>query len=147
MTMPEDAGECLARSVAGLTGAAVERRHEALMEWAETELQLDRGYAEQVYTLAEEEELEPVYGFLLIRCGIGVTELEPPDGRDEEESSQQAPPGWVGQETVELDNVGLERRLRSSFRRMRGHLERAATSREAVASFLAEPDVGPLRLR
>ena len=147
MTNAEDAGECLARGVAGLTGSALERRHDALMEWAESELNLDAAYAEQVYTLAEEEELEPVYGFLLIRCGVGVRELEPPERAEVGEASQQAPPGTVGGDVVELEDIVLERRLRSSFRRFRAHLQRAATSADAVASFLAEPDVAPLQLR
>lgn len=139
--------DCLAESVAGLTGAAVERRHEELMEWAGAELDLDRSYAEQVYTIAEEAELIPIYGFLLIRCGVGVLELEAPDEPDEE-VVQQAPPGWVGNdEEVRLDDVDLERRLRSSFRRFRSHIDACATPAEAVAAFLAEPDVGPADLR
>lgn len=116
------------------------------MEWAEAELELDRGYAEQVYTVATEEHLDPVYGFLLIQCGVGVVALEPPEESDEE-TVQQAPPGWVGGEDMQLADVELERRLRSSFRRFQGHLSSASSPVEAAVAFMAEPDVGPLRLR
>jgi hypothetical protein len=61
------AREQLLRDVVSLTGEPHERRHEALMEWAEGDLGLERAYAEQIYALAEEEELEPIYAFQLIR--------------------------------------------------------------------------------
>jgi len=116
------------------------------MEWAESELSLERDYAEQVYTLAEEAHLEPVYAFHLVRAGIGVRELETPE-QDMEETVQQAPPEWVAEDAVKLDDVVLERRLRASFRRLRSHLEDSASPAEAVRRFLDEPDVGPLPLR
>jgi hypothetical protein len=144
----EAAQRCLRDGVDALTGdAATERRHEALMEWAEGELGLDRGWAEDVYALAEEVELEPVYAFLLVRCGVGVTELEPPEQDPDEEAVQQDPPEWVGADAVELQDLALERRLRGTFRRMRGHLERAASPAAAVEALLAEPDVGAVRMR
>ena len=146
-TAVDDAArEQLLTAVASLTGAPHERRHEALMEWAESDLGLEREYAEQVYRLAEEAHLEPVYAFHLVRTGIGVRELETPE-QDTEESVQQAPPEWVAEEAVELDDVALERRLRGSFRRLRTHLEQSATPTEAVTRFLDEPDVGAVPLR
>jgi hypothetical protein len=142
------AHRCLRDAVAGLTGSAAERRHEPLMEWATgSEVALDREYAEQLYTLAEEEGLEPVYGFLLVRCGVGVIDLEPPEQDADEDASQQAPPDWLGDETVELDDVELERRLRASFRRFRSHLEEASSPVAAVDAFMAEPDVAVARMR
>jgi hypothetical protein len=144
---PERAHGCLLEAVASLTGGAAERRHEALMEWAEHDLALEREYAEQIYALAEEEDLEPVYGFLLVHCGIGVIALESPTPDTDEAASQQAPPEWLGEETVELDDVELERRLRASFRRLRAHLEEAVAPLAAVGSFLAEPDVGVAQMR
>ena len=143
------ARECLAQAVASLTGdAALERRRESLMEFAETTLGLEHSYAEQVYKLAEEEQLEPIYAFQLIRCGIGVRELSPPEADLEEFSaSQEAPPDWVGEAVVDLDDVALERRLRTTFRRFRAQLDSAGNASAAVAAFLAEPDVGLVRLR
>jgi hypothetical protein len=149
MTSEEEAAQrCLRDGVAALTGdAAAERRHEALMEWAEGELGLARAWAEDVYALAEEVELEPVYAFLLVRCGIGVRELQQPVQDPDEEAVQQAPPDWVGADAVTLGDAALERRLRGTFRRMRAHLEQTATAAAAVESFLAEPDVGVVQLR
>jgi hypothetical protein len=141
------AREGLIHDVASLTGAAHERRHEALMAWAEEVLGLEREYAEQVYALAEEEELEPVYAFHLVRSGLGVRELEKPEQDMDEEAVQQTPPDWVAEDALELDDVVLERRLRASFRRFRSHLEESASPTEAVTEFLREPDVGTVRLR
>ncbi|HSJ24382.1 MAG TPA: hypothetical protein VK929_06935 [Longimicrobiales bacterium] len=139
---------CLTHRVASLTGdPAMERRHEELMEWAEAELGMDREYAEQMYALAEEEQLPPVYALLLVHCGIGVQELEEPEQDADEAAHQAAPPEWVETERVELEDVAMERRLRTTFRRFRGQMESAGTPAAAVAAFLAETDVGPVRLR
>ncbi|HUF51243.1 MAG TPA: hypothetical protein VMN60_10440 [Longimicrobiales bacterium] len=139
---------CLEHSVATMNDDGVERRHESLMAWAESVLALDRAFAEQLYALAEEEQLEPIYAFQLIRCGIGVRELATP-AQDVEEfaASQEAPPAWVGEPGVELSDVALERRLRATFRRFRAQLDTAATPTAAVAAFLAEPDIGMVDLR
>jgi hypothetical protein len=139
------AGRCLRDSLAGLGNDEMERRHEALMAWAE-DIGLEREYAEQVYALAEEVELEPIYAFQLVRCGIGVRELEPPEQDADDGAAQQAPPGWVGEESVELDDVRLERRLRATFRRFRTHVAEHGSAVAAVDSFLAEPDVAAQRL-
>lgn len=136
----------LVASVSALTGEALERRHEALMEWADTELGLERAYAEQVYALAEQEDLEPVLAFELVRSGLGVRELEAPE-QDMGEASQQAPPEWVAEEVVELDDVELERRLRASFRRLRSHLEVSDTPAAAVQALLQDADIGLVQMR
>jgi hypothetical protein len=138
---------CLQEAISRLTGGAAERRHEPLMEWAVLDLGLERDYAEQVYAVAEEEELEPVYALLLVRCGLGVLELEAPEPDAAENASQQAPPDWLGEETVELDDVALERRLRASFRRFRSHLAALGTASAAADAFAAEPDVAAVRMR
>jgi hypothetical protein len=140
------AGRCLRESVAGLTGEALERRHEALMEWAEAE-GLDRAFAERAALVAEEEDLQPLYALLLVHCGIGVRELEPPEQDDDELTTQPTAPSWVEPDTVELEDDALERRLRGSFRRFRSHLEASTSVAAAVDAFLAEPDIGPVRLR
>jgi hypothetical protein len=139
------AGECLRQGVSGI--GAMERRHESLMEWAETQLGLEREYAEQVYALAEESGLEPVYAFVLIRCGLGVQELETPEQDAGEQAAQQAPPEWVGEDMVQLEDIALERRLRATFRRLRGHMDEAPTPGAAVDAFLGSEDVGPVALR
>lgn len=141
------ARRCLEQGVAELTGSATERRHEALMEWAEIELGLERAFAEQVYALAEEEDLLPVHGFLLVRCGMGVRELEEPEQDGDDFAAQQTPPEWLDEEGVELEDVALERRLRATFRRLRGHLEQSPDAEAAVRAFLADTDVAPVRLR
>jgi hypothetical protein len=140
------ASDCLERAVHGLSEDGVERRHEVLMEAAVTELGLELAQAEQIYALAEEEKLEPIFAFQLVRCGIGVRELEPPGQDAEEWATQETPPGWVTTEAVELDDVALERRLRLSFRRFRGLLDARGDAVAAARAFMAEPDVGPLRV-
>lgn len=124
-----------------------ERRHEPLMEWAETELGLERGHAERVYSLAEEEDLEPALALEVVRSGIGVRELEPPGDAAEDDAMQQVPPGWAVEDTVELDDVVMERHLRASFRRLRSHLDASDSPVAAVRRYLADPDVGRVRLR
>lgn len=137
----------LLRGLGGLNAADVERRHEVLIEWAERDLALTREYAEEIYALAEEEDLEPLYALHLVGAGIGVRELEAPEQDMDEAASQQAPPEWVAEDTVELDDVALERRLRATFRRFRAHVEETGDAEAAARRFLADPDVGPERLR
>lgn len=143
---------CLSEGIAALPAAgSIERRHEQVMEWAvaggsAAGGSLDRAYAERVVLLAEEEALEPVYALLLVRCGIGVRELEPPGEENDDLATQPTAPDWVEPGTVGLD-IALERRLRASFRRFRARLEASETAEAAVRAFLAEPDVGPVSLR
>jgi hypothetical protein len=110
------------------------------------ELGLERAQAEQIYALAEEEQLEPIFAFQLVRCRVGVRELELPHQDAVESAAQEAPPGWLQTEGVELDDVALERRLRLSFRRFRSLLETRGDPVSAARAFMAEPDVGPLHL-
>jgi hypothetical protein len=139
--------DCLTRRIAALTGdAAMERRHEELMEWAESELGLSREYAEQVYALAEEERLLPVHALLLVHCGIGVEELERPEQDSDEAAHQAEPPEWVETRQVEFADVVLERRVRATLRRFRAALESSDSAPAAVAEFLSAEDVGPMDL-
>jgi len=117
-----------------------ERRHETLMERAEG-WGLPRTDAEQAYALAEESGLEPELGLLLRISGVGVTELEPVDALRPDPGQQQAPPEWVEAADVAPEEAQRERRLRLSFRRMAGLLAGSRSAVEAVARFLAEPDV------
>jgi hypothetical protein len=145
-TAEAEARAQLIRDAASLTGEPHERRREALMEWAEHDLGLDRAYTEQIYKLAEEEELEPILAFQLIRSGLGVRELEAPE-QDMDEATQQSPPEWVAEDAVELDDIALERGLRATFRRLRSHMDDHASPAAAVTAFLDEPDIGLVRLR
>jgi hypothetical protein len=142
----QDTNDCLERAVRAHGGAGVERRHEALLDTAVHELGLDRAHAEQIYALAEEEQLEPILAFQLVRCGVGVLELERPSPDAHESASQETPPGWVAAQAVRLDDIVIERRLRLSFRRFRGLLETRGDPVSAARAFMAEPDVGRLNV-
>ena len=141
-----ETNDCLERAVRARSSDGVERRHEALMDTAVHELGLERAHAEQIYALAEEEQLEPIYAFQLVRCGVGVLELEAPSADAHESAAQEAPPGWVATQAVKLDDIVIERRLRLSFRRFRGLLETTDDPVAAARAFMAEPDVGPLNV-
>ena len=138
--------DCLERAVVERVAEGVERRHEALLEWATVELGMERGAAEQVYALAEEERLEPVYAFQLVRCGRGVRNLLPTTAASAEASTQQEPPAWVVPEGLQLSDIERERRLRQSFRRFRGLLESTDDPVLAARAYVAEPDVGPIEI-
>lgn len=139
------AREQLVRGVASLTGAPYERRHEALMEWAEAH-GMERAYAEQIFALAEEEDLEPVLALHVVRAGIGVRELQEPEQDMDEDAMQQAPPEWVAEDVVEMDDIALERTLRATFRRLRSHVEASGSAPAAIEAMLREPDIGLVRL-
>jgi hypothetical protein len=138
--------QCLTQRFSALTGDVVERRHEELMEWADTELDISREYAEQVYALAEEERLLPVHALIFVHCGIGVQELEQPEQDADEAAHQAEPPDWVETKQVEFADVVLERRLRATLRRFRSQLEQAGDVDAAVREFLGADDVGPVDL-
>jgi len=138
--------DCLERAVRERCADGVERRHEAVIEVAVAELGLELAQAEQIYALAEEEQLEPVFAFQLIRCGVGVRELERPPHGESQAAAQAAPPGWVAAPARSSEEIVPERRLRLSFRRFRGLLEAHGDAVAAARAFMAEPDVGRLRV-
>ena len=138
--------DCLERAVRERCAAGVERRHEALIETAVAELGLEWAQAEQIYALAEEEQLEPIFAFQLVRCGVGVRELERPAQDASPSAAQETPPGWVAAQALAREEIVLERRLRLSFRRFRGLLEAHGDAVAAARAFMAEPDVGRLRV-
>lgn len=140
--------DCLVRAFGSVSADGPERRHEALMRWATEELGLERSVAESVYALAEAETLEPWYAFQLVRCGVGVLELEAETGMEvgtADEAAQSLPPGSA-EDRVRLEDPDLERRLRRSFRRLRRLMSEHADPVAAAAAFVAEPDVGRLPL-
>lgn len=138
--------DCLEQALRELGTDAVERRHDVVMERAVADLGLERGLAERIYALAEEERLDPVYAFALVRCRLGVRDLQASQPAGEGEAAQQDPPSWLGMPEVELGEIDLERRLRLSFRRLRTLVETVGDPSAAARAFADEPDVGPLRL-
>jgi hypothetical protein len=143
--MGEYRRSCLEQAVSQLSDDGTERRHDALMQLA-TDLGLERGTAEQIYALSLEEKLEPVYAFELVRCGVGVQDLEPVEQDEDDAAAQQSPPAWVEERGVELEDADIERRLRLSFRRFRTLLETSVDAVAAAQAFVAAPDIGPLRV-
>jgi hypothetical protein len=117
------------------------RRREESIVWAEDQLGFERGFAELIYDTAREEHLEPGFAFELVRCGVGVTPLAPPST---DEASVEGAPEWIAPPSGRA-SVERERTLRASFRRLRGHLEDKGSAEDALAAFVAEPDVGPVR--
>lgn len=117
-----------------------ERRHEALMESAAAS-GLERAEAEAVYALAQEVGLEPELALLLVSSGVGVVELEELATDPERIGIQQAPPDWVADGSVPVAEARRERRLRLSFRRLRGLLEESGSAADALRRFADEPDV------
>lgn len=122
-----------------------ERRREVLLERA-AEGGLDRDFAELVYETAQQEGVEPAFAFELVRCGVGVLDLDHlvyDDAGDDEGMKMEGPPEEliVPSEPRPLA-AERERRLRLSFRRLRRHIERSQTPEEALAAFASEADVG-----
>jgi hypothetical protein len=121
--------------------AEPERRHEVLLDQAVARDRLDPAQAEAVYELALEENLEPEFGLLLAATGVGVVELEALATDPERLGIQQSPPGWVADAGIPPVEARRERRLRLSFRRLRGLLEESGSAAEALRRFANEPDV------
>jgi spore cortex formation protein SpoVR/YcgB (stage V sporulation) len=125
------------------------RRREELLERAESEQDMEREVAELVYELALDEGLEPAFAFELVRCGIGVQDHDVQvygDALEDEEMTASAPPEeLLAAEEPNSERAARERLLRSSFRRLRRHLEETDTAEAALRAFTAEPDVGPVR--
>jgi hypothetical protein len=135
------AGDFRARALA-IEAAGVHRRHEELLDLAVERDGLPRELAETVHDIAQEEGLAPAYALALVASAIGVIELVTPETSDDD-SIQQAAPDWVLSADAAPTEIARERRLRTSFRRLRHYLEEAGGSADrAVERFLAEPDVG-----
>lgn len=134
-------GVSLHERVAAIVAAGIHRRHEELVEDAVVRDGVDRDLAELTHELAHEEGLAPAYGLALVAAGIGVQELAAPV-MGEDDSIQQAAPEWVLSADASSAEITRERRLRSSMRRLRHHLERESSPEAAVERLLAEPDIG-----
>lgn len=119
-----------------IRGTAPLRRREELVNSAVELDGWDRARAERVHDIAAEERLNPELAFLLVRARIGV--CAPPAPADAETLMEGAP-DWV--DPGSDADTAFEGRLRRSFRRLRGHMERASSTEDGVRSFLSEPDV------
>jgi len=122
-------------------GDGAERRHPQLMEWA-VKSGISRELAEWAVELAREEDLEPALGLALVVSGVGVIELEPPTPITEENTRSLTPPEWV-EPTEPAATIEAERRMRNTFRRLRGELAHGDLVR-AFDRLLDDPDVGPV---
>lgn len=100
-----------------------------------------REYADLIYDVAEEEQLDPAVAFEVVLAGVGVRDLGdlPPDSRDE--TQVEAPPAWI-EEPPPAEQAARERHMRITFRRLRRLLEEAPSPADALRTFVREPDVG-----
>jgi hypothetical protein len=118
----------------------LERRREHLLEGVAQRSGVRTTVLGTAYDLAMEEGLDPVLALEVIGCGVGVLDLPAPEPVEDMHSS--APPAWVAPPLEPPDELVLERRMRLTFRRMRGCLERGRDLQVAILSFCAAPDVG-----
>ena len=129
---------CLRDSVFTAPAGERPRRREELVELAVGKLSVARQSAEEIYDIAAEEGLEPAVAFELVRCGIAVCRF---DGEvDDAPVVDTGNPQWLG-DTPPPPEAVLERRLRATFRRMRGLLEKTESADAAFDAFVREPDV------
>lgn len=124
-----------------LGGAA--RRREELVSAAVAEGELTRLQAERVHDIAAEEGLEPAFAFELVRSRVAVCDPLP-HAPTPDDTLVEGAPEWIalaGAEPVLSTELVSERRMRMSFRRLRGCLERCPTAEEGLAAFVSQPDV------
>jgi hypothetical protein len=101
-------------------------------------------FADLIYDVAEQEALDPAFGFELVLNSIGVRELAPPNADSWVETQVEAPPPWVTQPDVPAV-AEHERQLRTTFRRLRAAFEDHPTPRAALESFASQPDVAEMK--
>lgn len=118
-------------------GGPEEHRRDALVEAAETR-GLERPDAEQAYDIAREVGLDPAYGVALMLEGVSVRPLSSP--RPDVDTSEPNEPEWVDS-PPEPALAERERRLRQTFRRLRGHLDEEPGLAEALGALTRAPDV------
>jgi len=131
----------LARAEEGTEERELAQRRIELLEEAERS-GMPPGLAEALYDVAREEGVDPVLGYELVRCGLGV--CPPPDGVSNapgQPTSDKYVPEWLAP-PLPTDDLLRERMLRLSFRRLRSLLEEHDDVDEAFRAFAREPDVG-----
>ncbi|HEX2191422.1 MAG TPA: hypothetical protein VHG51_21100 [Longimicrobiaceae bacterium] len=133
----------LAKAEAGVDEGELSSRRIEVLQAAEA-AGMPPGLAGMLYDVAREEGLDPVLGFELVRCGLGVC---PPDGgvsnAPEQPTRDKYLPEWLS-DAVPPDELLRERMLRLSFRRLLSLLERYEEVDDAFRAFALEPDVGYL---
>lgn len=119
--------------------SARHRRRAELVGRAVMEQRMPHWLAEEIYDVAREEGLDPAFAFELVRCGVAVCgpEGETPDAPEQ----VQGDPNWLAA-APPVPDAARERRLRTSFRRLRSLFDRSETAEEALIAFAREPDVG-----
>lgn len=137
--------EALRRSI-DTVDADASRRREDLVTRAVEISGLTRAQAELIHDIASAEGLDPAFAFELVRSRVAVCDTQPESPAPPDDTLIEGAPEWLAPsqvtEPLPTEDVVRERRLRLSFRRLRGHLERHATVESAIEAFGAEPDVG-----
>ena len=98
-------------------------------------------FADLVYDIAEEENLDPAFAFALVLNRIGVRDLTEPNEDGWVETQVEAPPEWVAGDEPQPSEAAHERHLRLTFRRLRRMFEQHAAPTDALRAFASEPDV------
>ena len=98
-------------------------------------------FADLVYDIAEEENVDPAFAFELVLNRIGVRDLTEPNEDGWIETQVEAPPDWVAGDEPPPAAAAHERHLRLTFRRLRRKFEEHPAPRDALRAFAQEPDV------
>ncbi|HEX6063282.1 MAG TPA: hypothetical protein VFZ04_03630 [Longimicrobiales bacterium] len=101
-------------------------------------------FADLIFDIAEEEQVDPALAFELVLTGIGVRELAPPNDDQWVETQVEAPPAWVTQPDGPA-GAAAERHMRTTFRRLRAAFEQHESPRAAVEAFASQPDVAEMK--
>ena len=133
--------ELLLSRAAQLDEGAVSRRRDDLVQRA-VDAGIPRESADQVYDVANEENVDPAAAMEIVIAGIGVRDLTEPAREAWEESQVEAPPAWVAE--PDPVDAARERHVRNSLRRLRSIMEHTPSSREALNEFVRQADVGPV---
>jgi hypothetical protein len=116
------------------------RRREELTERAAAAGH-SREYADLIYDVATEEELDPVIAFEVVLARVGVRDLGESPIDHNEETQVESPPVWV-EPLPTSDDAAREKNMRLTFRRLRSALADSPSRREALQRFARQPDVG-----
>ncbi len=118
-------------------GAGEEERREQLVERAEGR-GLSRTTAEQAYDISREERLEPALGMAVVAEGLSVRLLD--EAGADVATTESSEPEWLD-DPPDPARAARERRLRTTFRRLRSLMDGDCDAREAVRAFARQPDL------